>query len=180
MSLVLGGFDMGEDDDEMEGEGFGVVGRARARMTRGGRVKVPTPKWMSAATSQGVSRPQEEMDFLPFESVELLPATLTGVLIAKPQRPFRGERLIISAVTSLGVDAASNVVIDPAIYVGAVQVGGAQGSTPIQAFGANAFGVRLSFPAAGQGTEIKIYVRALTAPAVSNTVVATIIGRAMR
>jgi hypothetical protein len=138
---------------------------------------------MRGSTSQGVSRPQEEMDFLPFDAVTLTVGeggtVSTGVLIARPQRPFRGERLIMGAVSD-GADASFNVVIDPAIYVGAVQVGGAQGKTPIAAFAANAFGVRLSMPPAGQGTEIKIFVAWLTEPDENIVVTATLIGRAMR
>jgi hypothetical protein len=164
------------------------VGR-RAR--RGGKVKVPTPKWMNAATSQGVSRPQEEMDFLPFDAFTLIGngegappggPLLNGALIAYPQRPFRGERLVMTAVDDTGANVAANVVIDPAIYVGAVQVGASQGSTPITAFGPDAFGVRLSVPASGQGTQIKIFVRSLVGAGffAFYTVSAVLIGRAMR
>lgn len=180
MSLVLGGFDVVGDEDE-----GGLVLGAKARRGRkvvARKVKVPTPRWMSATTSQGVSRPHEEMDFLPFATFDITAATPTGFLLARPQRPFRGERLIMSAVQA-GDNQDFNVVIDPAIYVGAVQVGGAQGATPATAFGANAFGVRLSFPAAGQGTDIKIFVRALATPGAEDapiSVSATLIGRAMR
>jgi hypothetical protein len=188
MSLVLGGFDVvGDEDEGVAILGRGGRGRARlAHRGRAGKVKVPTPKWMNAASSQGVSRPQEEMDFLPFDSAtiaasEAAQANVAAVLIAYPQRPFRGERLIMGAIGSDGNDYASAVVIDPAIYVGAVQIGASQGATPITAFGANAFGVRLSVPAAGQGTQIKIYVRAIVVPVdVALTITATIIGRAMR
>lgn len=183
MPLVLGsGFDVvGDEDDGEMGEGNFILGAGPRRVGRK-KVVVPTPKWMRATTSQGVSRPEEDMDFLPFESVQLTALAPTGTLSSLPQRPFRAERLILGAVNEDGTDAAQNVVIDPAIYVGAVQVGAAQGATPIAAFGATAFGVRLSFPPAGQGTQIKIYVRGLAiavAPA-TVTVTGTLIGRAMR
>lgn len=170
--LVLGGFDVVGEDVE--------IGRHAVRRRKG--VKVPTPKWMRATTAQGVSRPQEEMDFLPFDPVTIAIGDTTGVLIARPQRPFRGERLIMTASSGTdGADLAQAVVIDPAIYVGAVQVGASQGATPIAAFSAQAFGVRLSVPAAGQGTEIKIFVRLIGgALKVAVNVTAMIIGRAMR
>lgn len=181
MALVLGGFDVVGDEDEMEGDL--VIGRAARGRGLGSRlarsVKVPTPKWMRATTSQGVSRPEEEMDFLPFDPVTLSATVLTGTLVGKPQRPFRGERLIMDAVSD-GDSAASNVVIDPAIYVGAVQVGSSQGATPLSTFASQAFGVRLSMPAAGQGTEVKIFVRALTTPGADTVVTATVVGRSMR
>jgi len=178
-SMVLGGFDVVGDDGGMDGddmEGSMVLGAGRGRRHN---QRVPTPRWMNATTSQGVSRPQEEMDFLPFDQAAFAIAQTTGILIARPQRPFRGERLILNAIFSTGADASANFVIDPAIYVGAVQVGASQGATPIAAFSAQAFGVRLSVPAAGQGTEIKIFLRALTT-AVAAIVTGTLIGRAMR
>jgi len=176
-SLVLGGgFDVvGDGDEEMHTMG-GTATRSRSP------VRVPTPPWMNAATSQGVSRPQEEMDFLPFEALVLATGVLTGVLLARPQRPFRGERLILSAVDlDTGTDVSFLCTINPAIYVGAVQIGAAQGGTPFTTFGAGAFGVRLSLPAAGQGTDIKIYCAALVNASTKGLALnGTIIGRAMR
>lgn len=176
MSMVLGGMDV--VGDEMDGED-GVSGAAyRSRL-----VRVPTPRWMRGTTTQGVSRPQEEMDFLPFESVTLPAGAVgvAGVLIATPQRPFRGERLIMEAIdTATGLDVSGAVVINPAIYVGAVQVGSSQGAAPIRVFSATAFGVRLSVPAAGQGTLIKIFVQSTIALLNDAIVTATLIGRAMR
>jgi len=157
-----------------------TVGRS-ARVQR-----VPTPRWMNATTSQGVSRPQEELDYLPFDPVTLVAGAgiASGFLLGRPQRPFRGERLVMTAVDAVdGSDVALNIVIDPAIYVGAVQVGGAQGAAPIVVFSAKAFGVRLSMPAAGQGTDIKIFVRQLVPAGVegdNQIVTAVLIGRAMR
>ncbi len=180
MSLVVGGLDVvGDDMDGDETMGAMVLGRHHAR--RG--TVVPTPRWMKATTSQGVSRPQEELDYLPFDPF-VTTASLTGFLIARPQRPVRAERLIMTAIASDGTDVANGIVIDPAIYVGAVQVGASQGAAPISTFSAQAFGVRLSMPAAGQGTDIKIFVRLLAAGLIpgggSVTVTATLIGRAMR
>jgi len=161
-------------------EGDVLIGRHHGRALH----RVPTPRWMNAASSQGVSRPQEELDVLPFTAVTFADgsgANTAAVLVATPQRPFRGERLVMGAVLSNGNDAGNSVVINPAIYVGAVQVGADQGSIPISAFGATAFGVRLSFPAAGQGTRVSIFVQTLIAlSGVSMIVTAVLYGRAMR
>ena len=138
------------------------------------RAPMTAPAWMQNATPQGVSTPAEELDFLPLEGVDFTnsggaAADLESKLQALPQRPFRGERIIMSA-TLIGAgggvgDALFRVIITPAIYVGAVQVGATQGSMPAAAFGATAFGVRLSFPVAGQGTRIylPIFVAAIGA-----------------
>lgn len=180
MSLVLGGFDVVGDDEADYGEVGASVPRRKAIMRR--PVRVPTPSWMNATTSQGVSRPQEDMDYLPFTSVTVAAAAFNGTLTCRPQRPFRGERLVLGALNvTAGTSAVNNATINPAIYVGAVQVGAAQGSTPFAVFAADAFGVRLTFPSAGQGTDINIFsVLLAAAPAGGVALTGTIIGRSMR
>lgn len=195
MALVLGGFDVVGDDMmglEAEGDdmsGFTTVGARRRRLPRGGGapgapgpITVPTPRWMNATTSQGVSRPQEDLDYLAFEPLTIAATFSNGTLTALPQRPFRGERLVLSATNiTAGTDASGTATINPAIFVGATQVGAAQGATPFSAFAATAFGVRLSFPAAGQGTRINIpTVLTTVAPAGGVALSGTVFGRAMR
>jgi hypothetical protein len=187
MPLLLGGLDIvgdGEmDGDELEGDV--MVGRGRRRGRRGGShapIAVPTPSWMNATTSQGVSRPQEDLDFLSFTPLTIAAGATTGTLTSQPQRPFRGERLILTATNiTAGTDASGTATINPAIFVGAVQVGATQGATPFQAFRADAFGVRLSWPAAGQGTTINVPVVLTTvAPSGGVAIAGTVFGRAMR
>lgn len=189
MPLVLGGLDVVGDDldgDDMDGDEYGhpnIVGRGRRRGRGGAKaVTVPTPSWMNATTSQGVSRPQENLDFMSFTPLTIAAGGTTGNLVAQPQRPFRGERLILTAnnITG-GADVSGTATINPAIFVGAVQVGSNQGATPFQAFRADAFGVRLSWPAAGQGTTITIPVVLTTVAAAGGVAVnGTVFGRAMR
>lgn len=184
-SMVIGGFDVvGDDEDEDDFYvGAAKPRRGAAALARhAGKVVVPTPRWMNSTTSQGVSRPQEEMDFLPFTPVTILVGASTGTLNSRPQRPFRGERLILGALNiTAGTDASNNATINPAIFVGAVQVGAAQGGTPFSAFRADAFGVRLSFPSAGQGTDINIFsILLAVAPAGGVALTGTVIGRSMR
>lgn len=184
-SMVLGGdFNVvGDgDDDAYLGEAAAPRRNGLARRRAGQAVRVPTPQWMNGTTSQGVSRPQEEMDWLPFTAVVLATGVLTGVLQADPQRPFRGERMVLSAVNlTTGADISYTAFIDPAMFVGAVQIGGAQGSSPFTAFQPNAFGVRLSMPASGQGTTIKVYCRlSVNAVAAGVQLAGMIFGRAMR
>lgn len=197
MALVLGGLDVVGDDmsgeldgDDMMGDdmsGMSTIGRARRRRAAlaaasKGPISVPTPRWMNATTSQGVSRPQEDLDFLSFTPLTIAASFSNGTLSANPQRPFRGERLILSATNiTAGTDASGTATINPAIFVGAVQVGSAQGATPFSAFSATAFGVRLSWPAAGQGTIVNIPVVLTTvAPSGGVALSGTVFGRAMR
>lgn len=150
------------------------------------RITAPRPTWMSPSVSpQGVSAPKEEMDILPFNSVTLLSTALTGQFISFPQRPFRGERIIATATLFTGgapSDASDLVFIDPAMFVGAVQVGASQGRIPLSVFRANAFGVRLSFPTAGQGTRVLIPILTLFPIPVGDAIACsfTIIGKAVR
>lgn len=198
MSLILGGLDIVGDDlegDDLEGddmEGLSTIGRGRRRARGGaraqlaarggGRTVVATPRWMNATTSQGVSRPQEDLDFMSFTPLTIAAGGTTGTLTGQPQRPFRGERLILQATNiTAGTDASGTATINPAIFVGAVQVGSTQGATPFAAFRPDAFGVRLSWPAAGQGTTVNIPVVLTTvAPAGGVAVSGTVFGRAMR
>jgi hypothetical protein len=194
MPLLLGGLDIvGDDMDGDDMEGMSTVGRGHGRRrARGGggggggqqgqQVQVATPRWMNATTSQGVSRPQEDLDFLSFNTLTIAADGTNGTLTSQPQRPFRGERLILTATNITGgADVSATATINPAIFVGAVQVGSTQGATPFQAFRPDAFGVRLSWPAAGQGTTINIPVVLTTVAAAGGVAVAgTVFGRAMR
>lgn len=185
---------MGFDEDEMEG--LDIIGaesaaplarriRAAAAL-RGGKA---APAWAKHLSGQGVSRPAEELDFLPFQVTQfatgVLAAGATTFAEAFPQRPFRGERLIASAIrTNAGtsVDVSSGILISPAIFVGAVQVGASQGTVPLSAFAANAFGVRLAMPPAGQGTRVFIPLTLGFAQVAGDSTVISlmIVGRAVR
>lgn len=173
-------------DDDLQTMGLATVGAARvpARiLSRLAANAAPRPQWLGTTSEQGVSLPQEELDVLPFSASNVFDdTTQSGSLTAYPQRPFRGERLIMTAFDQNGADRLAAVVIDPAIYVGASQVGASQGSLAAVAFAATAFGVRLSMPSAGQGTRVYIPVRLLYVPGQGDTVTyaATLFGRAVR
>lgn len=142
-----------------------VIGAALARAPTAMRLPMmrAAPSWLKTAHTQGVSTPEEELDYLPLSSDDFTNGgggivDHTEQLETFPQRPFRGERIILQAlyIPAIGTprDGLFQVVISPALYVGAVQVGATQGEMPASAFAATAFGVRLSMPVAGQGTRI--------------------------
>lgn len=187
---------MGMDDEEI----MDIIGaespaaaraiklRGLANLRRNGNGN-GLPQWAQNLSAQGVSRPSEELDFLPFNVTQfasgVLAAGATTIAEAFPQRPFRGERLIASAIlTNAGVstDVSGAIFINPALFVGAVQVGASQGSVPLAAFRADAFGVRLAMPAAGQGTRIFIPLLLGFAQVAGDSVSIglTIVGRAVR
>jgi len=170
--LVMGGMDTVGDV---------VLGRHTGRARR-----VPTPRWSRNASMQGVSTPQEEMDFLPLSTATLVGGGgLTNVafnLTSNPQRPFRGERFVFTAVNITdGTDVLDSINIVSPIFVGMVNVGAAFGQIPLRMFANNSFGVRLSIPAAGQGTILTLSMIALSVVAAKTYVISGgIIGRSVR
>jgi hypothetical protein len=183
-------------DEEIEGEDMDIVGargkairHALARRTAPRAARLRLPSAFAGASAAGISRPKEELDALPFTVNQppagVLAAGFASFAEAFPQRPFRGERLVAHAFkTNAGVvtDVSSLVVITPALYVGAVQVGASQGAIALSTFSSTAFGVRLAFPPAGQGTRVYIPYQLLFAQIAGDTTVitVTVIGRAVR
>lgn len=177
----------GDDRDHLAV--IGAAAQSAALNLRRAGTAVPT--WLKTAHTQGVSTPDEELDFLPLSSDDFTAPAGGGTvdheseLNALPQRPFRGERLILQALYApaggVAHDALYQIVISPALYVGAIQVGATQGRMPAAAFGPNAFGVRLSMPVAGQGTRIYLpFIAIGIAPGDRIFVSGGIFGRAVR
>lgn len=141
---------------------------------------------LANANPQGVSASNEEMDFLPFDEVlhdSIFDSTHTELRFESfPQRPFRGERVVISAFSATVATPEGNVVIDPAMYVGAVQIGATQGRAGISAYAPTAFGVRLTWPASGQGTRVFVPLSTIVTLTSPDTIAVTVqcIGRAVR
>lgn len=177
-----------DDNDHLAVIGaLGLAPGARARMIATPRI---APPWMQVVNPQGVSLPNEELDYLPLDGVDFTNSGLVAVpvddqLVAFPQRPFRGERLILTCIyIAAGVAPADQLfalIITPAIYAGAVQVGATQGQMPGSAFAPTAFGVRLSFPTTGQGSRIVVPFQFPNVAAGDRLIVAGgIFGRAVR
>lgn len=168
-----------------------VLGALTAQSMRSmGSLQIAKPSWLTPGVPQGISQPAEELDYLPLDGVDFTNGGAGTVpvedrLVAFPQRPFRGERLVLTciylAAGAAPADQLFGLIITPAIYVGAVQVGATQGQMPGIAFSATAFGVRLSMPTAGQGTRIFVPFLFPAVAAGDRLVVAGgIFGRAVR
>ena len=166
--------------------GFNALAPGSRQATIAMETGNPSRRWMKTASPQGVSLPNEELDPLPMTTDVLTSTKLTGAGVAFPQRPFRGERLIASALfypaVGTPVDIASAVFISPAMYAGAVQIGASQGDMPLSVYAGNSFGVRLSFPSMGQGTRFYVPYFTTVTLAVGDKIVVglTVIGRAVR
>ncbi len=184
---------------DVMGEDMQTVGAAAPNAPMAGvlarmRAQAPAPirHWANNVSPQGAQTthaPQEDLDPLPFREQNnngVIDATHTAlVFISRPQRPFRGERLIVQAFTNNPTtipDPFAPLVITLPFFVGMATVGSAQGNFPLSTFQRDGFGVRLSFPASGQGTDIVIEIASLLTPAGTDTITVTLgaIGGAVR
>lgn len=190
----------GEDflGDDYSGEDILGAQYRRARMRRrgrrGGRMVQRValgrpinhaPAWRTPQAAPGVMLPTEQLlplGFLPeggsFSFVSAGPTSLT--FVAQPQKPFRGERLIIDVAKTAG--AVGNTVNVNILAVGTdLQIVSAA-PFPAVAFSPTAFGVRLALTAAQPGIRISLGVEIIgpaLPPGESVTVVPTILGRAI-
>jgi|ERR1051326_787084 hypothetical protein len=166
----------------------GVVGAANMAPMAGvlARMQAQHPAaaahWTQNVTPQGAMTthaPKEDTDMLPFDEIlngGVIDATHTELrFVAQPQRPYRGERLIAAAFTSIsGLDAFAPLVVDGLPVVGVAPISSATGRFPLSAFKPEAFGVRMSWPGSGQGTRIVITVVSLLTPTGADTITVTL------
>ena len=175
---VMGIDVMGDDDDDffdIDGE----VGRRRRRVRRrrGRRkgVSLRRPSWRRRQVAPGVIAPDQGLVPLPLTSAnnntfdENNPTlTFEGQI----QKPFRGERLLVSTVRT-GTTAVGRLIGQ--LFIGTdLQQGDVQGFDIEQVGSPQAFGVRLTMKPAQPGVFIRIPCSlnaALTAP---DTIIATV------
>jgi len=149
---------MGEEvlgDDLMGDSTVGVVRRVPQR--RGVLRLPPKPAWRSQVAS-GVPGPGIGLQPLP-----LTPSANGGVFdaanpaitfSARPQAPFRGERLLVRAARSAGAGAV--LILARNFFVGRELQLVELGSFDLEFFSPTAFGVRLNLVAAEPGVLITI------------------------
>jgi hypothetical protein len=182
---------MGYDDDEIGEMLYGSeVGAARrgpgimGRQLRGSTVRLPPkPAWRQDI-APGVGMPGVGLEPLP-----LAPSVNGGVFTsvfgninfeARPQRPFRPERLIASIRRSTG--AAAVAVRCTTILIG-TQVGQVEvNDMDLDIFAPTSFDTRLNLPAATPGMLIRIpsFVLPAIAAGESIAVSLTFLGRTVR
>ena len=145
-----------------------TVGRAPIMRPRRRAMRLPArPGWRNQL-APGVGMPGEGMEPLP-----MVPSANNGILTlaiqtmnftARPQAPFRAERLI---ATVRRTGAAGVIVLGSNLFIGRqlqlVQVG----EFDLENFSPTAFGVRLKLVASTPGVDINLTVRAN--PAITGT-----------
>lgn len=183
---------MGDDGDELSlvgEEGGDEMGNRLARTplpAKGRTLRLPPRPGWRGQIAPGVGMPRESMEPLP-----LVPQTNNGVFTsaingirysARPQRPYRGERLV-ATVTRSGTTAGAVVpILQGGVIVGTTVQQAQIGDVPLEIFAPAAFGVRLSLGQAEPGVEVTAPVAligALTAPD-TVTCTLTLIGRSIQ
>lgn len=183
----------GYDDDEVEGDVMGeqmqvvgydddgteiVVGRAPARRRRGASIRVHRPGWRTTQMAPGVIAPDQGLLPLPLTGItgnEFSTAVGTASTITfqgQIQKPFRGERLLVSTVRT-GATAVGRLLSQ--LFVGTdlqqLDIGGfdaEQVGTP------TAFGVRLTMKPAQPGVFIRLVTTLTTPVSGTDTILATV------
>lgn len=166
--------------------GHAATGRGGS-MQRGGQgfpglpQGVHAPSWMNGAW--GVNPPNEMLHVMPLVADTnggVFTSAISAVeFIARPQKPFRGERLI-TTVTRAG--AAGALPVSTGIFVGVDLQQVESGNIPIETWLATAFGVRLAMVDALPGIEIRVPVIIAGAAITSTdtvTVTVTVLGRVL-
>jgi hypothetical protein len=161
MADILGEDIMGEDY-EVEGEDYEVEGAARTRIVRPTLRLPPKPGWRKMSVAPGVSAPSALLQPLPLRGEVnngVFTASVTSILFQGiPQRPFRGERLVIAARQT----AASTVQLRVQTLTVGTNVQSVQvADMPIEAFAAQAYDVRMKLQPCQPGVLIQCQIYAV-------------------
>lgn len=159
MGEVLGEL-LGIDTSTM---GMSTVGRRRRHRGHHGNSMhvIDKPSWRQHQLAPGVQSPSEGLEPLP-----ITPDNGTGVFISttslvtwrgRPQRPFRGERLLAQVLRS-GTSTAGVSAQTTGVFVGTALQQLQIGTFNLEFFTQQAFGVRLNMIPAEPGIDISIGV----------------------
>jgi hypothetical protein len=185
-----------DDDDGVAGdvmgdvigytdEGVAIVGARRRRRARragggGAMIRVQKPGWRQSQLAPGVIAPDQGLLPLPMAgqpSNTFALATQNITFVGQLQKPFRGERLLVSTVRTGGTATG--------LLLGQLFVGTDLSQLDVTAFDIeqvgdpNAFGVRLAMKPAQPGVFIRLVVGLSTPIAAADTIQTsvTLLGR---
>lgn len=167
---------MGEDvlGEELLGDdGYATVGARRPPLRRVARAMLASPKpaWRTHQLAPGVQAPGEgliPLPLVPDAGGGIFAAALTTINFqARPQKPFRAERLLVS-VRRTG--AAGTIILCDSMFIGTDLQTAEVGAFDVEQYGPTAFGVRLALKPAAPGILIRLACRAAPAPGGADTV----------
>lgn len=158
MGAVMG---MDDDDDDYDYDVDGEVGRRRGRRRRRRgvrRMAVKKPGWRNKQLAPGVQAPDQGMMPLPLTAVQnggVFDVNTTRIVFQGfLQKPFRGERLLVSVVRT-GATAVGRVLSQ--LFVGTdLQQADIEPFDVEQVGQTQAFGVRLTMQPAQPGVLFRL------------------------
>lgn len=149
-----------------------VVGRAAPPRRRHPQVRLTKPGWRDSTLAPGVIAPDEGLLSLPMGSVTFALATQTFTFTGQVQKPFRGERLLVTTVRT-GTTAVGRIMGQ--IFVGSDLAALDVPPVDIEQLGQpTAFGVRMAMKPAQPGVFIRIVCTLSTAIAGTDTIFCTV------
>lgn len=168
----MGNYDGGAQVVGYDDEGYPVVvGKGRTRR-RGPTVQLAKPGWRQGQLAPGVIAPDQGLLPLPMGMVTFALATQTFTFQGQIQKPFRGERLLVSTVRT-GASAVGRLMGQ--IFVGSDLAALDVPPVDIEQIGSpQAFGVRLTMKPAQPGVFIRIVTSLSSALAGADTIFATV------
>lgn len=154
---------VGYDDD-----GYPVVVSGRKRRSNNTNVQVHRPGWRQSTLAPGVIAPDQGLLPLPMGNFTFALAAQTNTFQGQMQKPFRGERLL---VTTVRAGATSVARILGLLFVGTDLAQLDINPVDIEQLGApNAFGVRLTMKPAQPGVFIRLVCTLSNALAGTDTI----------
>jgi hypothetical protein len=177
--------DMYDEDEEVEGDVVGysddgspiILGAAKRRpKPRGSLVRVSKAPWRRTQMAPGVIAPDQGLLPLPLTGtggVNTFGAALANITFeGQLQKPFRGERLLVSVVRT-GASAVGRLISQ--LFVGTdLQQLDVPGFDAEQVGDPQAFGVRLTMKPAQPGVFLRLVTALSTPLAGTDTIFATV------
>lgn len=178
-----------DDDDDVEGDimGYDIMGevgrrrRRRGRRRRGRRrIAVRRPGWRRTQLAPGVIAPDQGLLPLPMEGLQgnQFTSAINAITFqGQVQKPFRGERLLVSTVRT-GATAVGRILAQLFVGTDLQQLDVTQFDAE-QIGDPNAFGVRLTQKPAQPGVFIRLVTNLSVVLGVGDTIdcYVTMLGR---
>lgn len=167
----MGDYDGGSQVVGYDDEGYPVVVGARRRKRRP-QIALSRPGWRQGQLAPGVIAPDQGMLSLPMGNFTFTLAAQTFTFQGQLQKPFRGERLLVTTVRT-GTSAVGRIMGQ--IFVGSDLAALDVPPVDIEQLGQpTAFGVRMTMKPAQPGVFIRIVSSLSNALAGADTIFCTI------
>lgn len=151
--------------------GYPIVVSGKRRRRGGPRIQLHKPGWRGSQLAPGVIAPDQGMLPLPLGSFTFVLAAQTNTFVGQVQKPFRGERLLVTTVRT-GASAVGRVMGQ--MFVGSDLAALDVPSVDLEQIGApNAFGVRLTMKPIQPGVQFRIICSLSNALAGADTIFCT-------